>query len=97
LESPKAIVPFRCSGAVGGAWKTLPPFFYYGVAICGSRRQSCMPTVTMAARAFALAGSMFSLLEWWLDHGRKTDPREMDRIFHSMAWQGIQRRPAAGG
>lgn len=55
-----------------------------------------MEPVAMAAQAFALSGSMFALLEWWLDHGRKNDPKEMDRIFHSMAWKGIPRRPAAG-
>ena len=55
-----------------------------------------MEPVERAAQAFALAGSLFALLEWWLDHGRKTDPREMDRLFHSMAWRGIPRRAAAG-
>ena len=55
-----------------------------------------MEPVEMAAQAFALAGSLFALLEWWLDHGRKSDPREMDRLFHAMAWKGIPRRPAAG-
>jgi AcrR family transcriptional regulator len=55
-----------------------------------------MEPVEMAAQAFALSGSMFALLEWWLDHGRKTDPKEMDRLFHSMAWKGISRRPSGG-
>jgi AcrR family transcriptional regulator len=53
-----------------------------------------MDPVEMAAQAFALAGSLFALLEWWLDHGRKNDPKKMDRIFHAMAWRGIPRRAA---
>lgn len=58
---------------------------------------AAMEPVEMAAQACALSGSLFALLEWWLDHGRKTDPREMDRIFHSMAWRGMRRRSAAHG
>jgi AcrR family transcriptional regulator len=50
-----------------------------------------MQPVERAAQAFALSGSLFALLEWWLDHGRKNDPSEMDRLFHSMAWKGIPR------
>jgi AcrR family transcriptional regulator len=41
------------------------------------------------ARSYALAGSFLSLLEWWADRGMKTDPNEMDEIFHRMAWNGL--------
>lgn len=43
-----------------------------------------------AAQAYALAGSFLSLLEWWADKGMKTDPTEMDEIFHRMAWEGLR-------
>ena len=42
-----------------------------------------------SAKAYALAGSFFSLLDWWLDKGMKIDPEEMDRLFHRMAWKGL--------
>jgi AcrR family transcriptional regulator len=42
-----------------------------------------------AAHAHALAGSLFALLDWWIDHGMKTEPKEMDALFHSMAWSGV--------
>jgi AcrR family transcriptional regulator len=42
-----------------------------------------------SAKSYALAGSFFSLLDWWIDKGMKTDPKEMDRIFHQMAWNGL--------
>lgn len=45
--------------------------------------------LTRAARAHALAGSLFSLLDWWIDKGMKPDPKEMDAIFHRMAWSGL--------
>ena len=42
-----------------------------------------------AAKAHALAGSFFSLLDWWIDKGMKADPKEMDDLFHRMAWRGL--------
>jgi AcrR family transcriptional regulator len=42
-----------------------------------------------AAQAHALAGSLFSLLDWWIDKGMKQDPQEMDDLFHRMAWNGL--------
>ncbi|HXP83963.1 MAG TPA: TetR/AcrR family transcriptional regulator [Bryobacteraceae bacterium] len=45
-----------------------------------------------SAQAHALAGSFFSLLDWWIDKGMKADPKEMDDLFHGMAWSGLQGR-----
>jgi len=43
----------------------------------------------LAAQAHALAGSLFALVDWWIDHGMKTDPNEVDALFHRMAWSGL--------
>lgn len=48
-----------------------------------------MDPVQRAAQAHALAGSLFSLLDWWIDKGMKIDPQEMDDLFHRMAWTGL--------
>jgi len=48
--------------------------------------------VRRAAQAHALAGSLFSLLDWWIDKGMKMDPEEMDDLFHRMAWNGLGKR-----
>ena len=45
-----------------------------------------------SAQAYALAGSFFSLLDWWIDKGMKPDPNEMDELFHRMAWSGLAER-----
>jgi len=45
--------------------------------------------VRRSAHAHALAGSFFSLLDWWIDKGMKADPTEMDELFHRMAWSGL--------
>jgi AcrR family transcriptional regulator len=42
-----------------------------------------------SAQTHALAGSFFSLLDWWIDKGMKADPTEMDDLFHRMAWSGL--------
>jgi AcrR family transcriptional regulator len=44
----------------------------------------------LAVRAFALAGSLLSLLRWWIDRGAKESPRAMDELFHRMVWKGVQ-------
>lgn len=43
----------------------------------------------LAARAYALAGSFFALLDWWVGKGMKPEPKEMDALFHRMAWSGV--------
>lgn len=45
--------------------------------------------VRRSAQAHALAGSFFSLVDWWIDKGMKADPAEMDDLFHRMAWSGL--------
>jgi AcrR family transcriptional regulator len=42
------------------------------------------------ARASALAGSLLSLLRWWLDRSEKESPQAMDDLFHRMVWNGIR-------
>ena len=48
-----------------------------------------LDSAQLAAQAHALAGSFLSLMEWWVDKGMKTDPKEMDAVFHRMAWSGL--------
>ena len=53
-------------------------------------RFSAVPKRELAARSTALAGSMISLLRWWLDRGEKESPHSMDELFHRMVWNGIR-------
>src|ERR1700730_4844623 len=55
-----------------------------------SKRLSNLQQRELVARSSALAGSMLSLLRWWLDRGEKESPRVMDELFHRMAWNGLQ-------
>ena len=55
-----------------------------------SKRVPKLPQRELAARAFALAGSLLSLLRWWLDRGAKEPPSDMDGLFHRIVWKGLQ-------
>ena len=52
--------------------------------------QPRLPQRELGARASALAGSLLSLLRWWLDRGARESPRAMDELFHRMVWKGLQ-------
>jgi AcrR family transcriptional regulator len=54
-----------------------------------SGRMKSVPQRELAARAAALAGSLLSLLRWWLDRGEKEPPAAMDELFHRMVWNGL--------
>ena len=43
-----------------------------------------LPAEALAALAHALAGSLFSLVTWWVRQGMTTSPAEMDRQFHRL-------------
>ena len=42
-----------------------------------------------SALAHASAGSLFSLLDWWMHHGGSTTPAQMDALYHQTLWSGI--------
>src|SRR5580692_4505325 len=46
-----------------------------------------------SALAHASAGSLFSLLDWWLRHGGSSTPAQMDALFHQTLWSGITHSP----
>lgn len=54
-----------------------------------SPRLAKLPQSEMRARTSALAGSLLSLLRWWMDRGAKETPQAMDELFHRMVWNGL--------
>ena len=49
-----------------------------------------MEPAELKAQAHALAGALFSLLDWWLDHRMTESPEAMDALFHRMVWSGVR-------
>jgi AcrR family transcriptional regulator len=54
-----------------------------------SQRFAKLPQSELAARTSALAGSLLSLLRWWMDRGARETPRAIDELFHQMVWKGL--------
>ncbi|HXQ74430.1 MAG TPA: TetR/AcrR family transcriptional regulator [Pyrinomonadaceae bacterium] len=49
-----------------------------------------IPENERPAIAFAHAGALLALLQWWVDRGMKQTPAEMDQLFHRMVWKGLE-------
>jgi AcrR family transcriptional regulator len=56
-------------------------------------RASTIPPDRRCGIAHGLAGSLFSLLAWWIQHGMPLSPEEMDKLFHRLGWTGADWRP----
>ncbi len=52
--------------------------------LAGQRRSGALPKETRGALAHALAGSLFSLLTWWVRQGMAATPKQMDDLFHTL-------------
>ena len=64
---------------------------YFARSIEERIRSSGVPVdeATLPVRAYALAGMMLSLLDWWMRGNMTHDPRDLDALFHRMAWDGL--------
>jgi len=51
-------------------------------------RARTIPLERRGAIAHGLAGSLFSLLTWWVQTGMNVPPNEMDKLFHRLVWTG---------
>jgi AcrR family transcriptional regulator len=77
------------SGKVNDVWALARGFFARSIEERLKMAGVQIEPVQRSAHAYALAGSFFSLLDWWIDKGMKADPKEMDDLFHRMAWSGL--------
>ena len=51
-------------------------------------RARTIPSKSRSAMAHGLAGNLFSLLAWWIQHDMTLSPEEMDKLFHQLVWTG---------
>ncbi|HSZ16474.1 MAG TPA: helix-turn-helix domain-containing protein [Terracidiphilus sp.] len=79
------------SGQLKDFFELAEGYFTRGIErrLAESGRLAKVPQRELAARASALAGSLLSLLRWWLDRGEKETPQAMDAMFHRMVWGGV--------
>jgi AcrR family transcriptional regulator len=79
------------SGRIDSFFDLAQEYFARGIE---ERLKTCMHGRNLAethlrARSHALAGSLLSLLKWWLEHGTKESAQAMDDLFHNMVWKGL--------
>ena len=74
------------SGRLNDFFDLAQGYFARGIEqrLTESKRLSKLPQRELGARASALAGSILSLLRWWLGRGAKESPRAVDELFHRM-------------
>lgn len=48
-----------------------------------------LPGPELRASSHALAGSFFSLMDWWIRSNQPITPKAADALFHRMAWSGL--------
>jgi AcrR family transcriptional regulator len=80
------------SGRLNDFFDLAQGYFARGIEqrLAESGRLAKVPPRELSARASAWAGSLLSLLRWWLDRGEKEIPEAMDTLFHRMVWSGVQ-------
>lgn len=78
------------SGRLGDFFELAQGYFAQGIEqrLKDSKRAAKGPQRELRARSTALAGSVLSLMRWWIDHGEKESPEAMDELFHQMVWRG---------
>ena len=52
-------------------------------------RAGGMNAAHRGALAHSLAGALWSLLSWWINHNMQPSPAEMDKLYHQMVWTGL--------
>jgi AcrR family transcriptional regulator len=80
------------SGRLNDFFDLAQGYFARGIGrrLTDSGRLPKLPRAELEARASALAGSLISLLRWWIDRGAKEQPRDLDELFHRIVWKGLQ-------
>lgn len=78
------------SGKIHDTMQLAQGHFAHGI----ERRMSELPRARgvipeqRTAIANALAGSLLSLMTWWINRGTPGSPKQMDDVFHQMVWSG---------
>jgi AcrR family transcriptional regulator len=79
------------SGRLHDFFELAQGYFARGITrrLTESGRFQKLPQRELKALASALAGSVLSLLRWWIDSGGKESPAAMDEMFHRLVWNGL--------
>jgi AcrR family transcriptional regulator len=78
------------SGRIHDIWELGREHFARGIEqrLAEIPRAHGIPKNHRAAVAHGLAGTLVSLVSWWVHHGMTESAEEMDRLFHRLVWAG---------
>ena len=88
IDAQQFVVALRTSGKLHANLELARGHFARGI----ERRMNelpkgeSIPAHQRAALAFAHAGALLSLMQWWIDRGMKEPAEEMDKLFHKIVW-----------
>jgi AcrR family transcriptional regulator len=91
-QQKKLYCILRDAGRLNDFFDLAQGYFARGIEqrLTDSGRLSKLSKLELTARANALAGSLLSLLRWWMDRIEKEPAARMDEIFHRMVWSGLR-------
>jgi AcrR family transcriptional regulator len=86
------------SGKIQNLWELGRGHFARGIEqrLATLSQGRAIAPASRAAVSHALAGSLFSLLSWWIDRGTPAPPEQMDDLYHRMVWSGVSLPTVAG-
>jgi AcrR family transcriptional regulator len=88
IEAQRFVLALKAAGRLEANLELAKGHFARGI----ERRLSEIPKGTRIpveqrpAIAFAHAGALLSLMQWWIDRGMKEPAEEMDKLFHRIVW-----------
>jgi len=91
IEMPHLSRAMAASGRMHDVFELAEGHFARGIEqrLATSSRACGISLECRAPVAHALAGSLISLLSWWIRRGMRESPARMDELYHSMAWTGV--------
>lgn len=91
LSKRKDRSPRLAAGYLPDFYELAQGYFERGILrrLIESKRLPGYSDAELQVRATAMAGSLLSLLRWWIDRGVNLSPRAMDELFHRMVWSGL--------
>jgi AcrR family transcriptional regulator len=91
-EQRKLYCILRDAGCLADFFDLAQDYFARGIEqrLIDSGRVANLSRPELVARANALAGSLLSLLRWWMDRVEKESAAKMDEMFHRMVWNGLR-------
>jgi AcrR family transcriptional regulator len=90
-EARKFYDALVASGKVHDAMEMAQGHFARGIEqrLAESPRAQGISQRERPAISNALAGSLLSLLKWWINHGNPGSPEQMDDTYHRLVWSGV--------